>query len=91
MESKKGLHYGWLIVFSCFMIMSLFLCIVMNCPGLFLISVTEEFGITRSQYTLNTTVISAAMMIISIIFISKLNPRARHIILLYIMGQFLFW
>ncbi len=65
MEKKKGLHYGWLIVFSCFMIMSLFLCIVMNCPGLFLISVTEEFGISRSQYTLNTTVISVAMMIIS--------------------------
>ena len=65
MESKKGIHYGWLIVFSCFMIMSLFLCIVMNCPGLFLISVTEEFGISRSQYTLNTTVISVAMMIIS--------------------------
>lgn len=65
MESKKGIHYGWLIVFSCFMIMSLFLCIVMNCPGLFLISVTEEFGITRSQYTLNTTVISAAMMVVA--------------------------
>ena len=32
MESKKGLHYGWLVVFSCFMIMSLYLCIVMNCP-----------------------------------------------------------
>ncbi len=65
MEKKKGLHYGWLIVFSCFMIMSLFLCIVMNCPGLFLISVTEEFGISRSQYTLNTTVISVAMMIVA--------------------------
>lgn len=65
MEKKKGLHYGWLIVFSCFMIMSLFLCIVMNCPGLFLISVTEEFGISRSQYTLNTTVISIAMMIVA--------------------------
>ena len=66
MESKKGLHYGWLVVFSCFMIMSLYLCIVMNCPGLFLISVTEEFGISRSQYTLNTTVISAAMMVVSL-------------------------
>ena len=66
MEKKKGLHYGWLIVFSCFMIMSLYLCIVMNCPGLFLISVTEEFGISRSQYTLNTTVISVAMMIVSL-------------------------
>ena len=65
MEKKKGLHYGWLIVFSCFMIMSLYLCIVMNCPGLFLISVTEEFGISRSQYTLNTTVISVAMMIVA--------------------------
>ena len=65
MEKKKGIHYGWLIVFSCFMIMSLFLCIVMNCPGLFLISVTEEFGISRSQYTLNTTVISVAMMIVA--------------------------
>ena len=65
MENKKGIHYGWLIVFSCFMIMSLFLCIVMNCPGLFLISVTEEFGISRSQYTLNTTVISVAMMIVA--------------------------
>ncbi len=65
MEKKNGLHYGWLIVFSCFMIMSLFLCIVMNCPGLFLISVTEEFGISRSQYTLNTTVISIAMMIVA--------------------------
>lgn len=65
MEKKKGLHYGWLIVLTCFMIMSLYLCIVMNCPGLFLISVTEEFGISRSQYTLNTTVISVAMMIVS--------------------------
>ncbi len=66
MKKTKGVHYGWLIVFACFMVMSLFLCIVMNCPGLFLISVTEEFGISRSQYTLNTTVISVAMMLITL-------------------------
>lgn len=66
MEKKKGLHYGWLVVFSCFMIMSFYFCVVMNCPGLFLISVTDAFGITRSQYTLNTTVISLAMMVIAL-------------------------
>ena len=66
MEKSKHFHYAWLIVFSCFMIMSMYMCVVMNCPGLFLISVTEEFGISRSQYMLNTTVISIAMMIITI-------------------------
>lgn len=66
MKKPKSFHYGWLIVLSCFMVMSLFLCIIMNCPGLFLISVTEEFGITRSQYTLNMTVVSLATMLISL-------------------------
>ena len=66
MEKKKGLHYGWLVVFSCFMIMSFYFCVVMNCPGLFLISVTDAFGISRSQYTLNTTVISLAMMVVAL-------------------------
>lgn len=66
MDKKKSFHYAWLIVFSCFMIMSLYFCIVMNCPGLFLISVTEAFDITRSQYALNTTVISVSMMVVAL-------------------------
>ncbi len=66
MKTKGRFHYGWVIVFSCFMIMSFYLCVVMNCPGLFLIDVTEEFGISRSQYTLNTTVVSLAMMAVAL-------------------------
>lgn len=66
MKKENKLHYGWRIIFACFMLMSFYFCVVMNCPGLFLTSVTQEFGISRSQYTLNTTVISIAMMIVSL-------------------------
>ncbi|MEG1863565.1 MAG: MFS transporter, partial [Oscillospiraceae bacterium] len=66
MENRKKLHYGWLIVLSCFMIMSFYLCIVMNCPGLFIIPVTTELGVSRSQYALNTTVISISMMAVAL-------------------------
>ena len=66
MEKTKKFHYGWLIVLSCFMIMSFYFCIVMNCPGLFIIPVTKEFNISRSQYALNTTVVSVSMMVIAL-------------------------
>ena len=66
MSEKKKFHYGWFIVMSCFMIMSFYFCIVMNCPGLFVIPVTEDLGITRSQYSINTTVISISMMLVAL-------------------------
>lgn len=62
---RKKIYYGWFIVFSCFMIMCFGLCVVMNCTGLFVKPVSEALGISRQAFSLNTTLASVAMMVVS--------------------------
>ena len=61
----SGFHYGWVIVVSCFMIMCFALCLIMNCFGLFIKPVTEDLGMSRQAFSMNSTMISAAMMVVS--------------------------
>ncbi len=66
MFKNSKIHYGWIIVLSGFMVTTFYMCIIMNCVGLFMIPVSEEFGISRSQFSLNTSVVSIAMMSIAL-------------------------
>ncbi len=65
-SEKKAFHYGWVIVVSCFMIMCFALCLVMNCLGLFVKPVTEDLGMSRQAFSMNSTMISVAMMAVSL-------------------------
>lgn len=67
MKKIAHLHYGWYIVFTSFMIMACYYCAIMNCPGMYLTYVAEDLNISRGEYTLNTTVVSVAMMVVSLI------------------------
>lgn len=64
-NEKKGIHYGWVIVASCFVIMCFALCLVMNCLGLFVKPVTEDLGMSRQAFSMNSTMTSIAMMAVS--------------------------
>ena len=64
-NKTSGFHYGWVIVASCFMIMCFALCLVMNCFGLFIKPVTEDLGLSRQAFSMNSTMISVAMMAVS--------------------------
>ena len=64
-SKASGLHYGWVIVASCFMIMCFALCLIMNCFGLFIKPVTEDLGLSRQAFSMNSTMISVAMMVVS--------------------------
>ncbi len=66
MIKNSKIHYGWFILFSSFMITSFYMCIIMNCPGLFVVPVSEGLNISRSQFSLNTTVLSIGMVIVSL-------------------------
>lgn len=63
--SSKRFHYGWAIVFSCFVIMCFGMCVVMNCFGLFIKPVTEDLGIGRQEFSMNSTMVSLSMMTVA--------------------------
>lgn len=66
-NSKKGLHYGWVICFVGFVIMWFVICPISNCWGLFVVPVCESFGISRTQFSLVSTFNSAAGMLFSLL------------------------
>lgn len=64
---REKLHYGWVIVFACFMILCFGVCIISNCVGLFVKPVTETMGISRKAFSVNQTIISVSMMAVSLL------------------------
>ncbi|MDD2956227.1 MAG: MFS transporter [Oscillospiraceae bacterium] len=66
-DPKKKIHYGWVVVFACFMILCFGVCIISNCVGLFVKPVTEAMGISRKAFSVNQTIISIAMMGVSLL------------------------
>lgn len=64
---REKLHYGWVIVFACFMILCFGVCIISNCVGLFVKPVTEAMGISRKAFSVNQTIISVSMMAVSLL------------------------
>lgn len=73
-QNKSKMHYAWVIVFSCFLIMCFALCLVMNCFGLFVKPVTEDLGISRQTFSLVSTVVSLSTMV-GVVFAGKIFGR----------------
>ncbi len=65
-EKKSKIHYSWFVLSACLMVTTFYMSIVLNCAGLFLVPVSESLNISRSQFSLNTTVLSIAMIIVSV-------------------------
>ena len=64
---KKYLHYAWVICFGCAFICALTSPIINATATQYLISVTEEFGVSRSAFTLSSTIVALVGMVISFI------------------------
>lgn len=72
---KKGkFHYGWVIALVGFVIYWFVICIVSNCVGMFVKPVSEALGISRSQFSLTTTFVSVASMMMSLV-VSRLYQK----------------
>ncbi|MGO5052511.1 MFS transporter [Lachnospiraceae bacterium LCP25S3_G4] len=68
---KKGkIFYGWWIVLGCMVITSTMVPLVMALSNKFLIQITEEMNITRSSFTLVSTILQALGIFLSP-FVSK--------------------
>ncbi|MDD6186649.1 MAG: MFS transporter [Oscillospiraceae bacterium] len=64
--NKKGVHYGWVIVFVGFLAMWFITCVFTSVSGMMITPVTEELGISRSRFAMTSTAASVAGMIISV-------------------------
>ncbi len=73
-KEKYGLHYGWVIVFVGFLLMWFVTCVFSSCSGMMVKPVSEDMGITRSQFSLAATFFSVAGMIVSI-FVGKMYRK----------------
>ena len=76
----KGLkfHYGYIIVFCCFLIMGVNIGLVMSCAGIFYGPVTSELGVSVGDFGLYVTfifVFSALMLSIAGKLIDKFSAR----------------
>jgi len=71
---KKSFHYGWVMVFVGFLITWFIGCIYSSAAGMMVKPVSEDFGISRSRFSLGTTFNSIGGMIMSAI-VGKLYKR----------------
>lgn len=62
---KKTIHYGWVICFGCFVLSSLTTPLINALGSMFMRSVTEEFEISRSAFTLTSTLVAVCGMVLS--------------------------
>ncbi|MEA4920822.1 MAG: MFS transporter [Clostridiaceae bacterium] len=61
-SNKKGVFYGWVIVFAGILIMSTVIGIGWNCFGQFIKPVCADMGFTRQQMSANMTILSLMQM-----------------------------
>lgn len=61
----RKIHYAWVICIVCFVIMIFTAPLVNACASLYLTAVTEEFGISRSAFTMTNTIVALCGMILS--------------------------
>jgi MFS family permease len=62
---KSKFHYGFVIVLGGFIIMALLHSMLQTCFSLFLVPVTEGMGVTRTQFSLCTSVVAIVTMFVS--------------------------
>ena len=72
--SKEGNYRGWVIVAVSFLILMFIFATCISCMGVYLKPVTDEFGISRTDFSLITTM-QAFAMILSSLFVGKLLEK----------------
>lgn len=65
MEKKKQLFYGWWIVLGCVVITATIVPLVMSLSGTYALAVTEELGISRSQFMIANMIVQVVGIILS--------------------------
>lgn len=65
MQKLKQIHYGWVIVFACFIMAFTTITALVNCLGIFIKPVSEDLGFTRAAFALYYTCVSMATMAFS--------------------------
>lgn len=65
MNSSKKIFYGWWIVAVCMLIMGTIFCLRINLMSLFVVTVTKDLGITRSQFSVVSTIAALIGMVLS--------------------------
>lgn len=73
-RTERKFHYAWIIALVGFIIYWFVICIVSNCVGMFVKPVSEALGISRSRFSLTTTFVSVASMLMSLV-VSRLYRR----------------
>ena len=81
--SKDGNYRGWVIVAVSFLILMFIFATCISCMGVYLKPVTDEFGISRTDFSLITTM-QAFAMILSSLFAGKLLEKYNIKILMMI-------
>lgn len=79
---RKKIFYGWIICLTGTLMLIGGSGIVVNCAGQFLVPVTEALGVSRSQFSLYTSMVSLASMIFCPMIgkvYEKVPPRAATI------------
>lgn len=64
-KNKKKIFYGWWVVLALFTMVTLTVPFTSALVSLYLIPITEEFGIARSAFTLTTTIIAICGIVLS--------------------------
>lgn len=75
-------HYGWVICCACFVVMAFTAPLVNACASLYLPAVTEEFEISRSAFTVTSTLVAMCGLLLSPIW-------GRYILSTICVGYFL--
>lgn len=93
MEKRKGIFYGWWIVISCFLIMSLVYSPVINLVSLYTKPVSESLGIGRSEFNMYYTIMAAVSMVSCPLFgklMKKFDIRALvSVCILLVIGAYI--
>lgn len=70
MKNKK-LHYGWVIVIACSLVMAAAMGIISNCASLFIKPISDDLGVSRRAVSSTISVLSIGAMITSL-FVGRL-------------------
>ena len=65
MKNKK-LHYGWIIVIACGLVMAAAMGIISNCASLFIKPISDDLGVSRRAVSSTISILSIGAMITSL-------------------------
>lgn len=83
---NKG-FYGWKVVFACFILMATMIPPVVTMASKFLIPVTTEFGISKSQFTLSNTILQMMGIFLSPVVSKHIsNGKLKRTLIFSIIG-----